>query len=686
MTITGSIALPVAPEAMRRLQNGERLDVVGRRGKTPLLVHLAEAKQGAIYVRAPAGPDQAAYVLLRAAAGCGQTVLRDVARALTTSVEAAIAKLEPALEDRWLIVDDVDAIGSRGIDPELQEVLSDGSQAVRDFVARRSQVMSLTVRGAEEGRSVIDPEPQLPIALSAIWQNVDRDIDTFSVAVLREQLGQPGSRARSWEPNAIVADVWEHLPTSLRRVVSLLAVHGRAIALDEFRALALVEEVALDRAIRSDVITHRAGAVWLPKPWYREHATLEGPHRTRRLHGELAQAFARNAIGTDAHLAKPLLVLEAHRHFAELDEVERAREFAAFGAGALLESGRRLSLSGRDGDARGYADAAHSYDAVLQLDATSRQRGGGLGPRVVAYATHYKHYNRYKADLETLEETLRGYEAALEGWPENALYHSRLISGLLVADRYGEARDRLVAAERRVPDYPRRAAVLRGRTADRLLRRDDVEAALLVWGDFEPEGLDRITGDRLFQRLKAGFESKRLRSFEGQLVLHEPTHVRFATHAHGWLVHALDASALEATPAAAYTQLITAVAARTTTLHRTLTHRLTPRERMAKQTLLGLVDLAASGLLDLGDATTWVYGRLVQDDGRLVLRTDEGTSFGLPDDLQGTLTAEAGYRLARVSTGEAGEPAEPMLHLEPPLGDDPDVVFERWRALVADHG
>lgn len=684
------ISVPEREDALARARRGERLSVVGRHGKSRVLLDLADELEGSVVVRVPPGPDQVPYVILHAAAACGAAALRDVAQRLATSVEAAIEKLDHLFSGRPLLVDDADAIGLRGLDPELRYALSESTRCLRDFVERRARVVTSTVESpSARPRMAIHPQPAAEAELRAIWERVDHDVDTFDLAVLRRNLAPGPSEDeladQGWDPAEIVTDVWSALPDALQDVVGILAVHGRPIDESDFRSSSVVDGIALDKAASAGVVSSRRGALWLPKPWYEHCALVVGRGRSRALRARLARAFAGQALGQDAHLAKPLLVLEAHRHYALLGDVERAREFAHFGAATMLYTARQLSLAGRDED-RLYAEAAKTYDVVLQLEKQVQERKGSLGRLVVGYATHYKHYNRYKARLESRVETLDGYRRALDLWPENALFHSRTIAALFLDEKYEEAQRQIEKAYQCVPKHGRRDAVLRGRTADKLLHRERIEPALLVWNDYQPDAWAFLSHERLFASLERGFETRRMRSFDGTLVLNEPTHVRFSRRSKEWLAHALDTSALGACPAVAYTKLIASLRGEVQHLHRTLTQRLSPGDRMRKQRLLGIVDLAASALLDLGDGTTWVYGRLTNEDGVIVFVTDAEHAYEVVPDLSENATGESSYRLARVKTGQAGEPVGPVIELEAPLGDDPARAFERWRERVANDG
>ena len=80
-------------------------------------------------------------------------------------------------------------------------------------------------------------------------------------------------------------------------------------------------------------------------------------------------------------------------------------------------------------------------------------------------------------------------------------------------------------------------------------------------------------------------------------------------------------------------------------LNRTLTHQLSPADRMKKRTMLGQIDLAASGLLERTMGTTRIYGRLVERDGDVVFAADGGHTHPVADHVLSPRTAEASYRL-----------------------------------------
>ncbi len=679
------IEIPQRADAAARARDGEKLAVVGRHGKTRLMLDLADDLDGAILVRVPSGPDQVPHVVLQAARACGANALRVVAEALSRSVAGAVTKLEGFVGGRPLLVDDADALGVRGVDRELSFAMKDSVDIVREFITRCARVIATTTEElARVGRTTVHPLPETRNGHVALWENVAHDVDTLHLAVLRDRIGTTDG-ILAWDPSEIVADVFEALPSPIAELVEVLAVHGRPILREDAEALGLFDETELETAVQLGVVLLEGGLLRLPKPWYEHAPVVRSRVRAHAVRLRLAEAFASQVLGDQAYIARPMLVLEAHRHFADAGDVERAREYAFFGAAVLLDAARRISLAGRE-DRRRYAEAAKTYDIVLHLEEKLLAGGDTLGSQLVGYAIHYRHYNRYKAGSESRVETLAGYERALHHWPGNALFRSRMIVALFLDEKYGEARKQIADAFAQVKPHPKREPVLRGRSTDKLLQRDRVEPALLVWNDYHPSEWDSLYERRLFERLKQGFALTRLRDFEHQLVFVDPVHVRFSKTAAGWLAFAVDASGAGTHPAAAYSALLRSLRAECTRLHRTLTHQLGPEERMRKQALLGRVDLAASGLLDLADGTTWIYGRLTQANDGIALLTDTDGSYPVDPAVLADATAESAYRLARVKTGAAGEPIGPVLEIEAPLGQDPAVAFERWRKRIASDG
>lgn len=678
LPVIQGLDIPVRDDAVRRAQRGEKLAFIGRSGKSRLLLDVAASLGPSVVVRVAAGPDQLEHLLLTAASRCGGPAMRAVASSLQASVAAAVKELKMQLGARALLVDDLDALGTKGFDHELRHALHRDIEIVRQFVVESAQVVTVS----EQSEQVRAREPVVlkPTSEDPMWAKVGGDLDLFELASLREQIAMPEPDSTSWDPADIVRDIWSALPDELRDLVGLLAVHGRALPRVDFEGLALVARRTLDAAVDGQVILEEAGMLRLPKPWYTHCPTPD--RQSARL--KLAEAFAAHAIGEDAVLSKPLFVLEAHRHFAMLEDLDRAREFAKFGAATLLETACCLSLRGR-ADRSCFGRAASFYDAVLQLNDAVNARGDALPDRVVGYATHYKHYNRYRAHVESPADTIRGYRRALISWPENALFHSRLIGALMVEDRYPEAEQAIQTAHRVVPPHPQRESVLRARTSAKLLKRERYEAALLVWDGHRPTGLDGYTASAISSALEE-WQTGRLRDFSQQLVFTEPVTIRFSQRAEGWTVVALDLAGHGVSPAAAYSDLIVTVRARVTHLHRSLTHTLSAVDRMEKQRLLGLVDLAASGLLDLGAGTTWVYGRLTGTPDGLAFATHDGFVLPLDATLAQTHAEESSYRLARVKTGDAGEPVGPVLELEAPLGGDSTLVLARWRERLASDG
>lgn len=678
------IEIPQQADALARAKGGERLAIVGRHGKTQLLVNLACNLPNSVLVRVPSGADQLPYVVLQAASQCGTVELRAVADALSKSVSAGVASLRAALNGRPLLVDDADAIGIRGVDHELRDTFYESIREVRAFVESTARVVTMTAeRQSSAARQLIEPEPRTANGHAALLVKMGLDLDAFALALLREKLVASDSTDLAWDVEEIVGDVWAALPDSFQGVVRVLAVHGRPIETEALDSLHVLRAADIRAAVEQGVVIEERGMLRLPKPWYRYLALPRAAVRGTQM--QLAKAFAGEALGSKAHLERPLSVLEAHRHFADAGDVDRAREFAHFGAATLLAFAKRVSIAGRY-DTRRYAEAAKTYDVVLELERSVSARGGTLGDRVVGYARHYRHYNRYKADLESRVETIDGYVKALDDWPGNALFRSRMIVAYFVDDRYAEAKKAIDEAYVCVKHHPHRDQVLRGRTTERLLERRLVEAALLAWSDHHSDAWTSPIEQRLAADLDRGLESARLRDFHQSVVLFEPVHVRFSRAGKTWMAHALDTVGRGAVPASAYSALISSLRTETQRLHQTLTHQLTPSDRMAKQRLLGMVDLAASELLELGPGETWVYGRLEDQEGALAFVTHQGHRFDVDIAALAQVTGESSYRLARVKTGPAGQAIGPVLELDVPLGGDSALAFARWRARIAGNG
>lgn len=204
---------------------------------------------------------------------------------------------------------------------------------------------------------------------------------------------------------------------------------------------------------------------------------------------------------------------------------------------------------------------------------------------------------------------------------------------------------------------------------DWLIERGEVEQALHTWWKYRFGDEGQRNEQVVLRALEQGWSAARLGTGEERLVFKRPQHFSVAPARVGFACRCealgVDKSGLD--PVRALRNAVRALRKEALHLHKTLTHTLTPAQRRRKGQLLGMVDLARSGLLEGGPAELHVVGQLAQDaDGSLWLESRDSArrSFRLPPKL---VTDEAGpgrYCRAIVGSGSAGEPVGPVQSLE----------------------
>lgn len=480
---------------MAQLQVGRPVMLGQGRAQSHILRQVADALgDAAILVRIEYDLDAGFYVPLLIADQCGADVRATAQRLLAPAgqPDGWQDMLDRALSGRLLVVDGLARLRPGRAEWDLPGVFARASRALSDWLESRAAIATLE----EEPRYELRPRPDPRWAATHLWDLVERDPERYTLAVAREILLGRGE-GRGWDHASLIIDLWDGMSTELRELVASLAVQGRPIQRSLFERLELVSTDTIDRARDLALIELHAGQLSLPTPWYGEIQRLDPVAR----HRLLAEAFARVARSERGE-ASPLAVLEAHRHYAAIPDIERALEFADFSVGPLLETAINQSQRGER------VEAAECYEALLQLEA---RNPGRLGPRTRAYACHYLHYNRARAGGETIQQTVAGYRAALVDWSENALFWSRLVRALFEARDEAEAMKALRDAYAHVRPHSERDRALVVHTADRLMVRGLFVPAVFVWGEHRSrsEG-DRDVEARLNARLARGWRTERL--------------------------------------------------------------------------------------------------------------------------------------------------------------------------------
>jgi tetratricopeptide (TPR) repeat protein len=490
-----------ARELTSRARNGEHLTIVGSGDRWLARDIFASLGSRAVLVETSRHVDSHLYALLAIGEQCGHEVGAKVAQQLRHSdLDASLSTVHEALTGRALLL--VEG-GERVLqsDHELRDVYKPQTNAVNRFLRERANVQAWKKSVREHS---LRPQPGTPRDDSRwdspeLWKRCGHDLDLYLLAVSASLLGYPlEDDVLQAGAEEVAFWMWELLAEPLRELLELLIVHGRPLSRALLGESGLVRSRVLERATSSYLVEVERQSLTLAPVWYR---TIRIQSATRA-HQKLAEAFS-SRIATS-----PLSVLDACRHFAEVPDLARVREHAAFGAPFLLRLARRQSMEARD-DASKFEVAAQTYDAVLELDQQLRDQAEpvGIGDRPRAYAVHYRAYNRYRSGRDSIEQTLSAYREALALWRENALFWSRTISGCFVMGDYRAGVRASQDAYLAVPEHPERDAFLLERTVEHLMKRQLLFAAVLAWGRREGNTA-RETFDELLELTAAGWQEQ----------------------------------------------------------------------------------------------------------------------------------------------------------------------------------
>jgi len=478
-----------AADVAKEVRTGKTgLKIAEGHGKSSLLRAIAgQLPNAPVIVMVSPQPDAHLYAMLSAASQCGAQALSKVAGALGAggSVSDGLSVLRDILHGHFLLVDGVDLMTGAG-DADLNAVFTAVRHQVRDAFSTRADVAVLR-HSQELDDSVVRPDLGMPLTnkrwdSSHVWQLAQADVDMYTLAVARRLVLGVGGTDPSlpWRLDTAIRHLWLSLPEVLRDLVGLLFVHGRAVPRPLFERLGLVAPDEISRACDSYLIEQTGKMLSLAGFWHRTSDLAELIAR-RTGHQRLARAFETQVGDTNW---SGLAVLEAHRHFSGIPDIERARAYARFGVEVLVDLARSQSLRRR------FEPASGTYEMVLALDQQMRSMApSGINARARAYALHYAAYNHYRAGRAgPIERTIAQYQESLALWPDNALFWSRLISACLITGWYEEGVRARSQAFERVPVHAERENLLIARTTDHLLRRRLPLQAAIAWGDHTPEG------------------------------------------------------------------------------------------------------------------------------------------------------------------------------------------------------
>ncbi len=663
-------------------------------GRSRLLAKVLSELEDTVFAYVPDGLDQSERVILEIAHALGDDVAQRTDTVLREEPEEpnrALAVLDDALGTCRLVIDGWDRLGSTA-DDEIGSTLRNRGDSLRAWLTERGNLFAVgRGRAPHDGaRRWWHPEDP-PVVLvdgaehsSDLWERFAPDARVYGLALGVMALGadEDDPAIESATDSGLRSRMVELLPDSVRELLLLLSVHERPLPEALLRQIdiatpdnvSLGRDLGLWREMSTGLLTDRG--------WSRWWRARQEVHTVDQRLGEL---FARCARPADPNAGRAgLALLEAHRHFVAAGDLDRAFSFARHGVALIVEAARARSIN------KQHMEAAHLYERVVEM---AEQHRVPVGRRLHAYARHYLHFNRARADAESLKETERGYRLALDEWPENALFWSRLVRVLFYENRQAEALAELTQADQKVPAHPEKMVVLIARTVRGLLQRNRLLDAILVWGDYRPTSTQGEEVERwLVDRLSRGWMGRHL-AFDPvePLFFTRDVHVRIdRATANRWIaeIRDLDAASKGASPQEALATLVREVCERTRVLIRAYTADLAPEDRMHKQRLLGAIDVRASLLDADGADSVWVFGDLERDEeGQLWLCTGGSydLAFEVPDAVAKHVTVDDLPHFALVKA-ERGAPKGPVERIEPGTHRPADELWEEWRRRLSDAG
>jgi len=669
-----------------------------------------DAIPDAIAVEVPRAVDQVERVILTIGARLGPAYAERLSDTLQTSgpsLASPLRLLDKALTERdgTLVLRGYEALYDiGGNDMELRRSLRTRTEELKEWLSRqRALLLSTSPFPVLRGESLsFDRAPsRLPDQTDSdadqLWSRMGHESANYELQLALQALNEddpPGEHLTDpqGDPDA-PHSVLRSLSSRTVRVLHALAVHGRPLPISVLRGVGF-------EASDNDVNIGAALGLWFPigdqllvHPNWRDWCvgSLSAPVRTN-IHRELGQAFAASVRPEDPHSGRwGLSILEAHRHLVAAEDWPAALRYARFGSSLLIERARLTSLAARE--KRDFGRASELYQRAVELQ--SRQPDADPAS-LRAYAKHYQHFNRAKADLELPEQTAVGYKESIDLWPQHALFWSRYVRVLFLLGRRAEAMQSLHEAlnpDVAVPRHRDRLPTLVERTVDRLLDRPDhVLDAVEVWGAHRPSaGFGEEVARKLVLKVADGWSTTELSLTSGPgIAFHRPVKVHiYMISEEIWQAEVAEAQFHRrgANPLAALQALITAMRARCAELIAAFTHTLDARTRLEKQILLGCVDVVRSGLDARGPSAVTFLGTLrLEPDQTLALHTHGSRHlvFELPDELADDKVASDQLWIARVAAGAGGVPSGPILELKPAY-QDKDAIVERWNLRLA-HG
>ena len=602
------------------------------------------AVNGAIWSTCTSGPLAVVRLVadLASQADAGSSILSAF---IKEGVSSATGALDAALGEKVVVVDAVERLGHSDIDddegfaePDVVSLFSEERRAIQTWLASRVKagpqvVVCRRAAGSLGAASIIHEQPpDWPVKLRLStegfidWSVVAKCVDdnpaglTLAAATLR-LAGRPAfdaamaDRSISWR--SLGKALFHHAPDELRRYLVLLGTleEVSASALEDLtkgdEGLGMGHDLAVDLKL-----VEQNGDLIRPRARIFEALPLPDPSDVGAV--PLLEQYGRWLLGRvntrESRVPGDVLkVLDAHRLQLATGDIDGALTTARFHLGGLIDYARTQSIRGR------FEEARRLYGGIRRLISANP---GLANRRVKSYVTEYYGYNGDRANTETPDMVQKLYQEAVDDWPENALWHCRLIEATAAYGALQAARDALTNAYRVVPDHPRRDGTLRIRPAFHLRRRGASLFSLelvdeLLANQVDLEDVDPIAHHQLMklqEELESkGVEIERLDSEDGRHVIFTGQ-VRLFLHLSDsvWTAELRypPARSHGDTPCDATRRLACEIADEVLRFVRTPTGRLGRHDVGRKGLYLGAVDLAASNLGIAFASSRWLLGRI----------------------------------------------------------------------------
>lgn len=677
----------------------------------------AQAVNGAVWINLGRGPLTQAHLMVDLAEqlGGGSGILEHYAAGhVTRAFDAA----DTALRGQNLVIEGVDQLW--GAAPSAADVLSGAAtNEMRAWLARRVEhTPTVLISDKRPHRSLGDIErlhhdPRVAASRPSdlpenLWELVEHSAGAVHIAQTLAQVCAT-SRLES------LAEDLETEPTMEARLRILAQELSRAVGVDRRPGLAalsalpdipdddlsalLGEDAAdLDHLRDLGLIVARRGRTQLWRP-IRESISLD----TRE--PAVSEALRRGADRVlrpvnDIDSLAPAdagRVLRAHDLLVHAGDFRAAARLARLSLSGLIDLARRL---GR----QDFGAAFRLYDDMYQLrglavDREQRASRDDSVSRIWSYVTHYRAYYGGRSDALLPDEVREGYQEAIGGWPENALWHQRLVQAWIRGGDEDAARRALARADAQVPDadHPERPNLLRLRPAGTALRHSMINLGLDLVDDTWDDQRPGVQAER--RRLLQNLDELTVETLGRpghRLVLLRPTRLIVQPLGQRWMAALQGLSDFDGvgpTPGAAVTALVERLRERTKALLASRVSWLSDMDLAQKTALISTLDLLNSDLGIAFDDHRWVVARV--QGGRLCPLDADLGELPIAEALQPTTSVDdllsgwspPGLFAARVPIHRDGHPTGEAADRLEPLGEARDLtdLLHALREVAARH-